>query len=93
MALLFGIVVRWSVHSVCLKDELPEDCPPNFCMNINDAVAYYYQVQEQLDVCNVEYGDFILWTENGLAIERIIPDPAFKLLACKVEHLLVYCQR
>ena len=23
-------------------------------MNKNDAVAYYYQVQEQLDVCNVE---------------------------------------
>ena len=53
--------------------------------------AYYYQVQVHLNVCNVKYGDFVLWTENGLAIERIIPDSAFyEAAACNVERLFTY---
>ena len=88
----------------CFKDELPEDNTPKFCMSKNDAGewklsrehAYYYQVQVQLNVCNVKYGDFILWTENGLAIERIIPDQPFtKLLhvTLNISLPMVYCQR
>lgn len=33
--------------------------------------TYYYQVQTQLNVCGLEYGDFVVWSEGGVAIERI----------------------
>ena len=39
--------------------------------------AYYYQLQVQLNVCQLEYGDFVLWAENGLAVERITRDTKF----------------
>lgn len=53
--------------------------------------SYYYQVQTQLNVCNVLYGDFVVWTESGIAIERIIPDrDFFEDAADKVEHFFVY---
>ena len=38
---------------------------------------YYHQVQVHLNVCNVKYGDFVVWTESGIAIERIMPDRDF----------------
>ena len=58
---------------------------------VTGACLLYYQVQVQLNVCNVKYGDFVLWTENGLATERIIPDSAFyDAAACNVEHLFTY---
>jgi hypothetical protein len=36
--------------------------------------AYYYQVQAQLFICEVEFCDFILWTELDIHIEHILPD-------------------
>ena len=45
----------------------------------------------QLNVCKLEYGDFVLWTENGLAIERIICDTAFyEHVVTSVQHLFTY---
>ena len=39
--------------------------------------AYYYQVQAQLHIMDVEFCDFIVWNENSLFIERILPDVEF----------------
>ena len=44
---------------------------------LNGDLAYYYQVQAQIFVCNVDYCDFIVWTERDVHIERILPDIAF----------------
>ena len=39
---------------------------------------YYYQVQLQLHVCDdVRYADFVVWTKNTIAIERIHQDNEF----------------
>ena len=64
-----------------------------FCLNMIDGQlhldhthTYYYQVQCQLHVCDVEYGDFCVCTfamnenkssylETGMHIERIYKDP------------------
>lgn len=35
--------------------------------------AYFYQVQAQLHICNLEFGDFVVWTPKGIHIERIYP--------------------
>jgi len=39
--------------------------------------AYYYQVQTQLHVCQVMYGDFVVWSKEGTLIERIERDTTF----------------
>ena len=31
-------------------------------------------MQVQFNVCNVKYRDFVVRTESGIAIERIMPD-------------------
>ena len=38
---------------------------------------YYYQVQGQLAICSKDYCDFVVWTPNGLYIERIVEDKSF----------------
>ena len=45
--------------------------------------AYYYQVQAQLHICDVEFCDFIVWTTKGLFVERIAPDPDFWTIATR----------
>ena len=53
--------------------------------------AYYYQVQAQINICNVGYGDFVVWTTNDLLIERIMPDQDFfERMAEPIEHFFVY---
>lgn len=31
-----------------------------------------YQVQAQVNICDVEFGDFVVWTEGGIAVEKIL---------------------
>jgi len=38
------------------------------------AHKYYYQVQTQLLLSDKDYVEFVLWTMQGLHIERIEPD-------------------
>ncbi len=38
---------------------------------------YYYQVQCQMHVCQKEFCDFVIWTEQDFHIERIEPDHDF----------------
>ena len=54
----------------CHKDDLPES-NDNFCMIKEDGKwtlkqdhAYYYQVQLQLHIYDVNYADFKVWTEK-----------------------------
>ena len=43
-------------------------------------------------MCNVKYGDFIVWTESRMANERTKPDREFdENGAYKVEHSYNYC--
>ena len=39
--------------------------------------SYYYQVQAQIKLCSVEYCDFVVWREEELVIQRILPDVNF----------------
>ena len=56
----------------------------NFCLikNGNSVCLdkrheYYYQVQAQMFICEVEYCDFVVWTDKDIHIERIVPDSEF----------------
>ena len=68
----------------CFKEGLTEEDQENFCMlqkdgewSLKRSHTYYYQVQTQLAVCKLMYGDFVVWTENGIAVERIMFDNTF----------------
>ena len=68
------------------KDQHPcEITDPKFYMKCDEAGElrlshdhdYYFQVQGQLAVCNMEYCDFICWTPLGFHTDRIVFDPSF----------------
>ncbi len=46
-------------------------------MGLIKSHKYYTRVQGQLEVCERNYCDFIVWTPNGLYIERICKDVKF----------------
>ena len=58
--------------------------------------TYYYQIQLQMTVCKVKYGDFVVWTEKEFAAERIeierieIDDVFFDTQNNDVKHFYVY---
>ncbi len=62
-----------------VKEGLPEDDDvPSFCMTKENAewklkrnYTYFYQLQLQMSVCDVNYGDFLVRTKKEYAVERI----------------------
>ncbi|XP_067125337.1 uncharacterized protein [Centruroides vittatus] len=64
----------------CQRQQNIDENTPNFLVKengiftINKNSNYYYQMQTQIFVCNVEYCDFVVWTEKSLHIERIYRD-------------------
>lgn len=66
-----------------IKDGLPEEKEnfwvtlSNGTMSLKEDHAYYYQVQTQMNVCKLTYCDFVVWTEKGIAIQRIAKDTQF----------------
>ena len=45
----------------------------------------------QLNVCKLSYGDFVVWTEGGIAVERIFVDKTFyETVMQDVEHFFIY---
>lgn len=59
-----------------------------FCMelignayHLKKSHTYYYQVQAQMKFRNALYCDFVVWTENDLIIERLLPDDEFMKFA------------
>ena len=87
---------------LCFKDGLPEDLnkSTSFCMEkfqgkwtLKRDHSYYHQVQTQLNVCKVEYCDFVVWTENSesIAVERIKLDYLFfNELLEPVKYFFIY---
>ena len=60
-------------RNFCLKNHLGE-------VHLDTNYAYYYQVQTQLFVCDVQYCDFVVCTfsdDNDLHIERITKNSTF----------------
>ena len=39
--------------------------------------AYYYQMQLQMGVCEVQWGYFVVWTPLGIHCEQIVFDATF----------------
>lgn len=69
----------------CLRDStLTENVDSKSCLeNIDGELhlkrshPYYYQLQTQIFVCEKEYCDFVVWTQNDIHMERIEPDVEF----------------
>ena len=56
----------------------------SFCLEEDDSGlrlkvdhAYYYQVQLQMKVYQVEYANFVLWREEEMFVQRIVMDREF----------------
>ena len=56
--------------SFCLKED-------NSGLRLKIDHAYYYQVQLQMNICLVEYADFVLWREEEMFFHRIVMDREF----------------
>lgn len=82
----------------CAKDGLPDHEDKNFCMEFREDKwvlkrnhHYFYQVQTQLNVCKLSYADFVVWTEDGMACERIYVDyNLFEELLDTIKHFFIY---
>ncbi len=51
--------------------------------------AYYYQIQLQMKLCKVQYGDFVVWGKTELVILRINLDEDFISEAIRKAALFV----
>lgn len=60
-----------SSHPFLIVDDL-------YNVNLSALHKHYFQVQTQMFVAKAVYGDFVVWTEKGLYIERIFPDILFR---------------
>lgn len=54
---------------------------PGFCLikdgdgvKLDRSHSYYYQIQAQMHIVNVDYCDFIVWNQYDMYVERILPD-------------------
>ena len=44
-----------------------------------------------MNVCNVDYGDFVVWIDCGISVERIAQDRVFYEEAAQtVKHVFMY---
>ena len=43
--------------------------------------SYYYQVQAQIKLCSADYYDFVVWREEELFVQGILPDTDFLMKA------------
>ena len=60
-------------------------------IHLKETDAYFYQVQAQLNICEVEYGDFVVWTENDIFVERISVQKEFFIKTVqKIEEFYKY---
>ena len=44
---------------------------------VNTSHAYYTQIQGQLVIANRQYCDLVVWTTQGITMERVLPDVNF----------------
>ena len=52
--------------------------------------SYYYQVQMQLHVCKLSYGDLVVWSKNGILVECITRDDKFFLVIWMMLDTFIY---
>ena len=53
--------------------------------------AYYYQMQLQMGVCEVQWGYFVVWTPLGIHCEQIVFDATFcSAIVAKLTHFHVH---
>ena len=72
------------IHPGDAMEHLTKKQLNTFCCKEKDGVLklkpthqYYYQVQMQMAICDVNWCDFILWSRSGLYIDRVEFDPDF----------------
>lgn len=60
-------------------------------LKLHRAHAYFYQVQCQMLVCEVDHADFVLWTREEVNVERIERDAEFLERAIsKAESMFIH---
>ena len=83
----------------CVKTESPENAVEMLTyletdgddVHLKETETYFYQIQAQLNICEVEYGDFVVWTEKGIYVERICVQREFFIEAIgKIEDFYKY---
>ena len=82
----------------CMKDGLPDNDKENIFMVLKDGKwtlkhdhTYLYQVQTQLNVCQMPYADFVVWTKNGMTFERIPRETQFlEIYSETIKHFFTY---
>ena len=52
-------------------------CSRGGALSLRRSRPYFYQVQHQMYVCDVEYADFVVWTPHELFVQRVARDRAF----------------
>jgi hypothetical protein len=62
-----------------IKDEMPDSAAyltrdTDGTLTLRKTHKYYKQVQGQLNICDVEYCDFVVWTTKGFAVTRVNRD-------------------
>ena len=77
----------------CYKDASPKTVDYiNENLQLKQNHMYYYQVQAQIHICQVEFADFVIWSPQGLHIERIVASEEFFTDALvNVEVFYKYC--
>lgn len=67
------------------------------CPQLDPSHAYYFQVQGQLGVCNLQWCDFVVWLGDSVHVERIVFDRSFwrqsmlpSLLSFYLQHAVPY---
>ena len=46
-------------------------------LHLSKKHSYFFQIQTQIFVTERQYCDFVLWTKNGMHVERILPNSDF----------------
>ena len=80
------------------KEKLPDDNNSTFCMikqsdnwMLKRDHSYYYQIQMQLHVCRWSHGDFVVWSKDGILVERILRDDTFfNSHMDAIKHFFIY---
>ena len=49
----------------------------NDSLRLKEDHTYYYQVQLQMKICQVDYADFVVWKEEDLFVQRITIEKEF----------------
>lgn len=81
----FGVLEIKCPFSCTDKSFLEASDDTTFCLGHADdgtfflkkSHAYFYQVQAQIHLCDADYCDFVVWSQDELTILRIQPDIVF----------------